>query len=41
MGTLSLGVAYYEPRIQESRQMGNIAYPEMISLDRMDFVYAK
>jgi len=37
----SLSVAYYERRIQRYDKANNIAYPEMISLNRMDFVYAK
>ncbi len=36
----SLSVAYYERRIQRYDKANNIAYPEMISLNRMDFVYA-
>jgi len=34
---LSLGRAYDEPIASQ----GNIAYPEMQPIDRMDFVYAK
>ena len=34
---LSLGRAYYEPIASQ----GNIAYPEMQAIDRMDFVYGK
>ena len=37
----SLSVAYYERRIQRYDKANNIAYPEMMSLNRMDFVYAK
>ena len=37
----SFSVAYYEPRIGGVKEAGNIAYPEMMPLDRMDFVYAK
>ena len=45
MTSPSLSVAYYEQRV-ESRAEGiekaaNIAYPEMMPLDRMDFVYEK
>ena len=41
MSSLSFSVAYYEPRIHGIEKSGNIAYPEMIPVDRMDFVYAK
>lgn len=45
MGSPSLSVAYYEqrmdPRVQGIEKATNIAYPEMMPLDRMDFVYAK
>ncbi len=41
MSSPSFGVAYYEPRVAGLRDETNIAYPEMISIDRMDFVYAK
>jgi len=34
---LSLGRAYYEQVASE----GNIAYPEMQTINRMDFVYAE
>jgi len=34
---LSLGRAYYE----REGALGNIAYPEMPPIDRMDFVYAQ
>jgi len=37
----SFGVAYCEPRMGGVKETGNIAYPEMMALDRMDFVYAK
>ena len=37
----SLSVAYYERRIQRYDKANNIAYPEMMSLNRIDFVYAK
>jgi len=36
----SLSVAYYERRIQRYDKANNIVYPEMMSLNRMDFVYA-
>ncbi len=39
MGSLSLSVAYYEPRVQRIEKANNIIYPEMMSIDRMDFVY--
>ena len=41
MSSPSFSVAYYEPRIHGIEKSGNIAYPEMMSIDRMDFVYAK
>lgn len=41
MSSPSFSVAYYEPRIEGIQKAGNIAYPEMMPLDRMDFVYAK
>ncbi|MEA3418914.1 MAG: hypothetical protein U9Q90_05890 [Campylobacterota bacterium] len=37
----SFSVAYYEPRMQGVKKADNIAYPEMMPIDRMDFVYAK
>ena len=37
----SLSVAWYEPRLHLIEAADNCAYPEMISLDRMDFVYAE
>ena len=36
----SFSVAYYEHRIGGVKEAGNIAYPEMAPLDRMDFAYA-
>jgi len=41
MSSPSFSVAYYEPRIGGVEEEVNIAYPEMMPLDRMDFVYAK
>ncbi len=41
MSSPSFSVAYYEPRIGGVEEAVNIAYPEMMPLDRMDFVYAK
>ena len=41
MSSPSFSAAYYEPRIQGAKKAGNIAYPEMMTLDRMDFVYEK
>ena len=41
MSSPSFSVAYYEPRTGRIQKAGNIAYPEMMPLDRMDFVYAK
>lgn len=37
----SLSVAYYEPRLRRIEKADNCAYPEMLPLDRMDFVYAQ
>ncbi len=37
----SFSVAYYESRTGGVKEAVNIAYPEMMPLDRMDFVYAK
>ena len=39
MGSPSLSVAYYEPRVQGIEKANNIIYPEMMPVDRMDFVY--
>ena len=36
----SLSVSYYEPRVLYSEQASNPAYPQMQSIDRMDFIYA-
>ena len=41
MSSPSFSVAYYEPRIGGVQAAVNIAYPEMMPLDRMDFVYAE
>ncbi len=41
MSSPSFSVAYYEPRIGGVQEAVNIAYPEMMPLDRMDFVYAE
>ena len=41
ISSLSLSVAWYEPRLRRIEKAGNSAYPEMIPLDRMDFVYAE
>jgi len=41
MSSPSFSVAYCEPRIWKIEEAANVAYPEMIPLDRMDFVYAK
>ncbi len=40
MSSPSFSVAYYEPRVRGVEKSDNVAYPEMISLDRMGFVYA-
>ena len=37
----SLSVSYYESRVMSPHSSTNISYPEMSSIDRMDFVYAK
>jgi len=37
----SLSVAWYEPELHGTERAGNCAYPEMMPIDRMDFVYAK
>ena len=39
MASLSLGTAFYEPRVDRMDNMGNPAYPEMMPIDRMGFVY--
>jgi hypothetical protein len=41
MASLSLGSAYYEPRVKRIERNGNPVYPEMMSINRMDFVYAR
>jgi len=41
MVSLSLGSAYYEPRVRRVGEYGNPVYPEMIPINRMDFVYAR
>jgi len=41
ISSLSLSVAWYEPRLRGIERAGNTAYPEMMPLERMDFVYAK
>lgn len=41
MGSPSLSVAYYEPRVHGIEKANNIIYPEMMPIDRMDFVYEK
>ena len=41
ISSLSLSVAWYEPRLRSVDRASNSAYPEMMSLDRMDFVYAE
>jgi len=37
----SLSVAYYEPRVHFNERVDNPAYPQMLSLNKMDVVYAK
>ena len=41
MSSPSFSVAYYEPRTKGVKKAGNTIYPEMMPIDRMDFVYAK
>jgi len=41
ISSLSLSVAWYEPRLRRIEKAINSAYPEMMPLDRMDFVYAE
>jgi hypothetical protein len=41
LSSLSLSVAWYEPRLHRIEKADNSAYPEMMPLDRMDFVYAE
>ena len=41
MTSLSLGVSYYEPRVQRVNDQHNIIYPQMMAIGRMDFVYAQ
>ena len=41
VGSLSLSVAYYEPRLFMIEDARNPSYPEMIPINRMDFVYAR
>ena len=37
----SLSVAYYEPRVLIFEEAVNPAYPQMYTIDKMDFVYAE
>ena len=37
----SLSVAYYEPRVFLYDEDSNPAYPQMQTMNKMDFVYAK
>ena len=39
--TPSLSTAYYEPRVMPYQQISNPAYPQMQTINRMDFVYAE
>jgi hypothetical protein len=41
ISSLSLSTAWYEPRLRGIEKAGNDAYPEMMPIDRMDFVYAE
>ncbi len=41
MTSPSLSVAYYEPRSLFENKAKNPAYPQMIPINRMDFVYAQ
>jgi len=39
--SLSLSVAFYEPRLPLYETKQNPAYPQMPPIDRMDFIYEK
>lgn len=39
MASPSFGVDYWEPRMMGVEKASNIAYPEMIPINQMDFVY--
>ncbi len=41
VSSASLSVAYYEPRVLFCETMDNPAYPQMLSINKMDFVYAR
>ena len=41
VSSASLSVAYYEPRVLFYEKMDNPAYPQMLSINKMDFVYAR
>ena len=41
VSSASLSVAYYEPRVLFYEKMDNPAYPQMRSINKMDFVYAR
>ena len=39
--TPSLSTSYYEPRVRSCQEAQNPAYPQMQTINRMDFVYAE
>jgi len=41
LDSLYFSVEYYEPRIRRFEPSINIAYPELLTLDRLNFVYGK
>jgi len=41
VSSASLSVTYYEPRVLFYEKMDNPAYPQMLSINKMDFVYAE
>lgn len=41
ISSLSLSVAYYEPRILFREERDNPAYPQMQTINKMDMIYAK
>ncbi len=41
VSSASLSVAYCEPRVLFYEKMDNPAYPQMLAINKMDFVYAE
>ena len=41
ISSFSLSVAYYEPRILFNEEVIHPAYPQMLPIHTMDFIYAK